>query len=136
MGLLSLFKKEKQKTMFYVAGMNYRLDSVKSILIENHRYKRPSGDRPVYKYHYFEAPCTLVPEPRNQVDKNAIMIMCNGIHIGYVPADMCKDIKKIIKKCYANVIIKGGKYKEYDPDDNEWVVRESEFRGSVTLIEK
>jgi hypothetical protein len=35
---------------------------------------------------------TLVREPNNQYDPNAVMVWCDGIHIGYIPKKQNKDL--------------------------------------------
>lgn len=35
---------------------------------------------------------TLEPEPSNEADPNAIAVLLDGRHIGYVPAALCEDI--------------------------------------------
>lgn len=41
---------------------------------------------------------TLVPEPENKFDSDAIMVMNSNWHIGYVPAEETFEIHQIIKK--------------------------------------
>ena len=40
----------------------------------------------------------LIPEPENEHDPNAIKVIVDGQHIGYVPADKCAKVKKILSK--------------------------------------
>ena len=136
MGILSAFKKEKNVINFDVAGIGYRTDTIKSIMKVSAKYKKPFGDRRVYKYKFMEGPCELVPEPKNPTDKNAVMVVCGGVHVGYVPADQAAQIKKLIKKYDATIKIHGGRYKEFDAEDDEWIVRDGSFSGEVTMVEK
>lgn len=134
---MSLFgKKEKKVIIFEVAGLYFHIDEVKRILEVSPRYKNPSGSRSIFKYKVLDAPCDLVPEPKNKVDKNAVMVACGNVCVGYVPADQAVEIKKLIKKYTATIKISGGRYKTYDPEDDEWIVRESDFNATVTMTEK
>ena len=136
MGILSVFKKEKNIITFDVAGTSFRTDAIKSIMEVSAKYKKPFGERRVYKYKFTEGPCDLVPEPKNPTDKNAIMVVCSGIHVGYVPADKAVVIKKLLKKYDATIQIHGGRYKEFDAEDDEWIVRDGSFSAEVTMVEK
>ena len=40
----------------------------------------------------------LIPEPENKHDPNAIKVIVDGQHIGYVPAKECEKVKKILGK--------------------------------------
>ena len=43
-----------------------------------------------------EHPVELVEEPTNKHDPNAIKVVVDGKHIGYVPAKYCKKVKDIL----------------------------------------
>ena len=55
----------------------------------------------------------MVPEPRNEYDKNAVAVMVKGKKVGYIKAEECLEAKDILKKSiqYITVFISGGKYK-------------------------
>ena len=38
-------------------------------------------------------PCQLVPDPTNAVDPSAIKVMCNGMHVGFVPRNKTDSIR-------------------------------------------
>lgn len=60
-------------------------------------------------------PLTLVPEPTNQYDPNAIKVMSSeGHHLGYVPKEDCLDILSWIDEAVAKV------YRE-DKHDEPWM---------------
>ena len=40
----------------------------------------------------------LIPEPTNKHDPNAIKVIVDGKHIGYVPANKCAKVHKILTK--------------------------------------
>lgn len=96
---------DSKKTTFLVAGIYYREDAV----IDNLLYENPDfemtkeeiieccmEDTDIYKYEPFYGYADLVPEPDNPHDPNAIKVIVDGIHIGYVPAKRTKSIKKIL----------------------------------------
>ena len=135
MGILSAFKKEKNVIEFDIVGTSYKTDAIKSIMTVDPKYLKPSGNKRIYKYKHMEGPCELIPEPRNQTDKNAIMVVCGKTCVGYVPSDRAVQIKKILKKYTATADIHGGRFKEYDAEDDEWIVRDYSFTGKVTMVE-
>ena len=44
-----------------------------------------------------ETPVALEPEPTNQYDPNAVKVLHEGKHIGYVPRDLSAEIAKRCK---------------------------------------
>ena len=57
----------------------------------------------------------LEEEPDNQYDPNAIKVILDGKHIGYVPAKKCKKVKKILQK---HTITETRYVREHDELDN------------------
>ena len=71
-------------------------------------------DEKIYQYDFNVQKVLLVDEPDNQFDKNAIKVIADGEHIGYVSKTKCKQVKEIsaskeIKSIHCNLY--GGKYK-------------------------
>ena len=102
--------------------MQYYLENLYSVGTERPKYKlsdeklvkQATGKR-AFKYGFPQEPVTLVPEPNNPHDKNAIQVLLCGVLIGYVPADLCGQVKQILKKNQIqrlNIFIDGGDYKE------------------------
>ena len=53
-----------------------------------------------------------MPEPTNENDKNAIKVELGGVHIAYVPSELCKDVSALLKQGYIpKVSVRGGPYK-------------------------
>lgn len=89
------------------------------------------ADVPIYKWTPKALPVTLVPEPNNPYDPNAVRIEVAGILIGYIPKNACKKVLEYIK---TNRIMSavydatGGAYKtlveDYDPltDKSQYTV--------------
>lgn len=66
---------------FDIAGLYYYKDAVKKLLDENGEYI---------------GPCLLVPDPDNQHDPNAIKIVVDDVLVGYVPAEECSSVRKLL----------------------------------------
>lgn len=45
-------------------------------------------------------PLELLPEPTNEVDKNAVLVLANGKDIGYVPTNLSKRITDYLNSGY------------------------------------
>lgn len=64
----------------------------------------------IYKYEEYEVVARLVKEPKNNVDKKAIAVRYNNMHVGYIPRKWQDFIKKNnVHKI--NILINGGAYK-------------------------
>lgn len=88
----------------------------------------------VYEYSCdgTEKEMKLVPELDNKYDKDAISVILGGIHMGYVPADDCKRVKKIIDSDHSIWwYTQGGRSKRYD--DYNRKVRESKDNLELKL---
>lgn len=68
---------------FYVAGVKYRPDW--RVVLTDLAKRDPS--RPLGTY-----PVSLVGEPSNQHDRNAVKVLAGGVHIGYVPKPVNVDV--------------------------------------------
>lgn len=136
---------DSKKTTFLVAGIYYREDAViDNLLFENPDFEMTKKeiieccmeDMDIYKYEPFYGYAELVPEPDNPHDPNAIKVIVDGIHIGYVPAKRTKSIKKILDS--NNVIaigceIFGGPYKIL-PDENADIERgKSDIKSRICI---
>ena len=141
MGLLSkavkIAKEAKLEDQykFDVAGFFAYQKDAHSLYVLNPQYKNPTDKtKTYYKYKYFEEPCELILEPQNEHDKNAVAVYCGGIKVGNVPAALCDTVKKCIKKNYqATISIRPGVYREYDPDEDEFIAYKKEPYAFVVL---
>lgn len=114
---------------FKIAGVSYRQKEIESIGEPNPDYdlskselleQYSDGDK-IYRLDFFPK-IELVKEPTNKYDNNAIRIMANGVHIGYVPRDKTKRINELIdanKIIFIGADIEGGKYKMIDGNSIE-----------------
>lgn len=116
----------KVKECILVVGEYYRHNDICSVVSGNPLYNLPDGefikkiapDKHIYRYKYRKANGQLVPEPKNQYDKNAIKVMVDNVHVGYIPADRCLDLKKRLSKIKeVEVHIGGGDYKYHSRNE-------------------
>lgn len=117
----------------HVAGTSFRLDAIKALGVKNFDYDKSkreliedglTGER-IWRTDYFPKVATLEPEPTNPHDPNAIKVVVDGVHIGYIKKGSCARIHKAIREGRIERVkceIKGGKYKivleDFDEDGN------------------
>ncbi len=56
----------------------------------------PSSPSSANKYGTLKTYATLVEEPTNKYDKDAIKVLISGVHVGYIPAEECCRFKTLI----------------------------------------
>lgn len=132
-----------------VAGTSYRIDAIKSLGIENPDYELTKQelvedyltDESIYEYEFPLFDAELIEEPDNEVDPNAIMVVLNGVHVGYIKAGSCNRVKKRmredrIKRITARIF--GGRYKyvstDYDDNGNERYSLEKGERAFTVML--
>ncbi len=67
--------------------------STQDLIEKGYAGKKVYRFQPTYKYGI-----KLVPEPKNEYDKNAVMITLNGTKIGYIPREDAPRIKTLLKQ--------------------------------------
>lgn len=130
---------QRKRLLFNVAGLYYHEDALIEAATENKYYDMDdkdlvaTGKKKVYAY-YFRGDLVFEEEPTNRYDKNAVKIILNDRHIGYVPSEFAEKMKKllanhsIIKVEYK---ISGGDYKEiWNGKVEEY---ESDFKSNVIV---
>lgn len=122
---------EYQYYGFKVAGISYReKDIIDQIMIENDDYDLSKKecielgmiDERIYKYIGAPSDIQLIPEPDNPHDENAVKVIADDVHIGYVPAEKARKVKRILST--KNIIsitceVYGGQYKVISEDYND-----------------
>lgn len=102
-------------------------------------------DEPIYKWIPKDLPVSLVPEPDNKYDPNAIRIEVGGILIGYIPKSECKKVRGYIESDRIESIFyfaTGGAYKtlveDYDPltDKSKYTVETGRAELSAEVYVK
>lgn len=117
-----------------VSGTSFRQAEIKSLSYENPDYRLTKKElidegfenQRVYYYEFQPINVELVEDPTNEHDPNAIKVVVDGVHVGYIKKGSCSHVKKLIHSGRINKIvanIKGGKYRllysEYDYDKED-----------------
>lgn len=133
------YKKPKSGVFtFYAVGLDRNIKNIIACAVDNKSYTMPddkiiaSGNDRIYRF-FFRHPegAALVPEPDNKFDKNAIIVTMNGNKIGYIPADICQEVKRM-KVVDVRCQLGGGEYKEVI--GGRVFLKEAPFSAKVTLI--
>ena len=105
-----------------IAGTSFRQEALQAMGEKNPEYnltKRellklyPNGVT-VYEYIFEPRRAHLVPEPENPEDPNAIKVVIDGAHVGYIKAGSCAHIRRLMRESRIGKIearIIGGKYR-------------------------
>lgn len=115
---------------FNVVGANYRMDEVMALAVKNEAYNYTKKqlvdediiERRIYEYEFFPHKFELIPEPTNPQDPNAIMVVADGHHVGYIKEGACAQVRNLINSGRIESItgkIYGGKYKLLAEDFDE-----------------
>ena len=76
-------------------------------------------DERIYQYSLDACVASLVPEPGNEYDKNAVRVMHRNILLGYVPKEETTSVRRFISDDYAvSVSAYGGPYKTIVEDED------------------
>ena len=105
---------------FNVAGINYRMENVMKLATPMKKWDMTKeqilqkyGNKKIYRYYFTSEPVQLIPEPNNPQDPNAIKVIINNMHVGYVPQDDCSNVKALLNAggYTINAQFSGGEYK-------------------------
>lgn len=127
-GKLEDAQKKAQEYSFDVAGVSKYQKAIREHCLENDDYSMPKKeaidfgmiDEPIYKYETSFGKVSLIPEPENKYDKNAIKVMRRDDLLGYVPADETEAVHRIISGEYeTDARVYAGPYKIIREDDEE-----------------
>lgn len=118
---------------YKVAGMSHYLENLLSLADENPTYtycKRELIDEDlvdmrIWQYKFYPVRTELVPEPDNPYDPNAIKVVVDGAHVGYIKRGSCAHLLKLISENRIgriSCLIGGGNYKQLfeDFEDDPW----------------
>ncbi len=134
---------------YKVVGTSFRKDAFMRLAVENPDYKLSKSalikkklvDTPVYQYDFAPESVELIPEPDNPHDPNAIKVVVNGEHIGYVKAGNCAHLLKVIKgnrikSIYAKLYGGAGKMLTKYPDEPyELETFDGDFGAKLEIFE-
>lgn len=90
---------------YRVAGANHYKKNIMEVAYENDYYSMTKKqivdagmeDERIWKYEVSDLNAYLVPEPDNKHDPNAIMVMVEGLLVGYVEAVSCIHLLDLIE---------------------------------------
>lgn len=116
--------------VYHVTGLSYYQDNILRLAVENSDYliskktlvEDMRTNERIWKYEFYPLKVELVPEPDNPHDKNAIMVVVDSEHIGYVKKGSCSHLLKVIREGRIQSIscdISGGPYKYISEDYDE-----------------
>lgn len=111
-----------EQIVLHGSGMEHRMDDLMALAEENTDFtctKKEMKDfliinRRVYQYNFHPTEIDLVPEPENPYDVNAVKIILNNHHVGYVRASDVQgsvDLFNSERVKRVQVSVQGGKYK-------------------------
>ncbi len=129
-----------------VTGMSHYMDNIMLLASENLHYqytKRELIDEDivnerVYEYEFYPFKTELIPEPDNPYDPNAVKVIVDCEHVGYIKKGSCSHILKLLREDRIEKIeteIKGGQYKivSYDDEEDTYEMEMDEAPFSVHL---
>ena len=127
-----------------VTGMSNYMDNIMSLAEYNDAYdftKKELIDEGfiyerVYQYEFHPKKVELVPEPDNPVDKNAIKVVIDGAHVGYIKAGSCGRIRNLLNSNTIkniDITIAGGKYKIILSEDDRYIMDKDDIPFFVHL---
>ena len=134
----------------HVTGTSYRQTEIESLGEENLIYEYSKRelidegyeDEKVYYYDFNPYTVELIEEPDNKFDPNAIKVVIDGVHVGYIKKGSCAHVKNLLKSgriVKIDAEIHGGQYKllysEYDEEKGKEVyeVETGESNYYVTI---
>ena len=105
-----------------LAGTSFHETEIQDLMEENFDYNLTATDlidmgmedERVYKYEETYCTAALEPEPDNQYDPNAIRVLAEGVHIGYIKKGSAAHVKKLLEEdriASMLITITGGPYK-------------------------
>lgn len=130
----------------HITGVTSYMENIMSMAIENEDYSKSKKclvddfltDERIFQYFWDVLKVDLIEEPDNPHDKNAIKVLIDGVHVGYIKKGSCSHIKNLMKSgniAKISARIGGGKYKYvYEDEETEkYVMDKGELPVGVTL---
>ncbi len=135
---------------FHVAGVSYHIDDIEALGKDNPEYDLTKTemidagleDERIYEYEFFPSDVQLIEEPDNKYDPNAIKVVIDNTHVGYIKKGSCSRIRKLLRSGKIRKIdaeIGGGKYKylyseyDYDKDKDVYFIDKDKKDYFVTI---
>lgn len=99
---------------FILAGVRHYEDNIMTLLCENPDYRLSKRD--LLDLYVYQAVPQYIPkaklnvvleeEPTNQYDPNAIKVLMNGVHVGYIKHGSCAHVKNVIAAGIKDITVK------------------------------
>lgn len=113
----------------HITGTSHYMDNILDLASENYLYdyskkelmENGLEDEKIYQYEFYPSKVELVADPENQYDSNAIKVLIDDVHVGYVKSGSCTHVKKLLNSGRITAIdakIYGGAYKLLWEDDD------------------
>lgn len=135
----------------HVTGISHYMDNLMQLADENDIYnysKRELIDNAweeqrIYQYDFYIDKAELIEEPANPYDPNAIKVVLDGMHVGYIKKGSCAHIKKLIASdriISISAKVGGGKYKylsceyDYEKDKDVYELERDERNYFIDII--
>lgn len=136
-----------------VAGVSYRQDALQALGKKNPDYAKTKRDLEsegltdewIYEYTFAPKKVELIHEPDNPYSENgnAVMVMMDGRHIGYIKSGSSAHVLKLIQEGRIKSVdgfIGGGRKKQltWDADQERYALETDEigFYARVTITKK
>ena len=115
----------------HVAGVSFRQEQIESLGFENTDFylskkeciDRDLIDERIYKFSFDPIQVILEEEPENVHDSNAVKVVIDKVHVGYIKSGSCSHVKNLLKSSKLLNIsaeIMGGDYKVIYQDENDY----------------
>lgn len=90
----------------HITGVSHYEKNLSKLAVENPDYqlnkreiiKRDLCEQTIYQYNFYPKHTELIPEPTNEYDPNAIKVVIDGEHVGYIKAGSCSRVLKMIRE--------------------------------------
>lgn len=135
--------KEKK---YKVTGISHYTKNIMKLASKNEDFKLSKKDMieeglegsRVYEYDFYGIKARLEPEPDNQYDPNAVKVLIDDLHVGYIKSGSCTHILNIMSQNRIEKIdfeIGGGKYKflGYDEYEDKYFMEKEEIPFYIHL---
>ena len=146
----TLNKSKPTTKKFNIAGVTNYQKEIESIGYENSDFDLTKSElieedlvnEKIYRINFEPIKTELIPEPENPYDKNAIKVIVDGVHVGYIKKGSCAHVKNLLSSDMIEKIsceIHGGKYKilysDYDEekDKDVYTLEKEESPYFVTI---
>lgn len=134
---------------YRVTGIEHYLDNLLKLAVPNSNYDMTKReiidygmtDQNIWEYEFYPSKLELQPEPDNSHDPNAIKVLIDDQHVGYIKSGSCKHLLNVIDQdrfIGATCKIGGGKYKrvdeEYDYDRDKTIHNLDKGEKSYSIV--